>query len=28
MLRACILEFQQKWKDDLTLVEVSYNNSY
>jgi len=28
MLRACILEFQGKWEDDLTLVEFSYNNSY
>jgi len=28
MVRACVLEFQGKWKDDLPLVEFSYNNSY
>ena len=28
MLRACALEFQGKWEDDLPLVEISYNNSY
>jgi len=28
MLRACVLEFQEKWEDDLPLVEFSYNNSY
>ena len=28
MLRAYVLEFQGKWKDDLSLVEFSYNNSY
>jgi len=28
MLRACVLEFQGKWEDDLPLVEFSYNNSY
>jgi len=28
MLRACVLEFQRKWEDDLPLVEFSYNNSY
>jgi len=28
MLRAYVLEFQEKWEDDLPLVEFSYNNSY
>jgi transposase InsO family protein len=28
MLRACILEFPQKWDDCLPLAEFSYNNSY
>jgi len=28
MLRACVLEFQGKWENDLCLVEFSYNNSY
>jgi hypothetical protein len=28
MLRACVLEFQQKWDDCLPLAEFSYNNSY
>jgi hypothetical protein len=28
MLRACVLEFPQKWGDCLPLVEFSYNNSY
>jgi len=28
MLRACALEFQGKWKDDLPLMEFSYNNCY
>ena len=28
MLRACVLEFQEKWGDDLSFVEFSYNNSY
>ena len=28
MLRACVLEFQREWEDDLPLVEFSYNNSY
>jgi len=28
MLRACVLEFQGKWEDDLPLVEFSYNKSY
>ena len=28
MLRACVLEFQGKWEDDLPLVEFSHNNSY
>jgi hypothetical protein len=28
MLRACILEFPQKWDDFLPLVEFSYNNNY
>jgi hypothetical protein len=28
MLRACVLEFSQKWDDCLPLVEFSYNNSY
>jgi len=28
MLRACVMEFQRKWDDDLPLVQFSYNNSY
>jgi hypothetical protein len=24
----CVLEFQQKWDDCLSLAEFSYNNSY
>jgi hypothetical protein len=28
MLRACVLEFRQKWNDCLPLAEFSYNNSY
>ena len=28
MLRACVLEFQRKWEEDLLLVEFSYNNIY
>jgi transposase InsO family protein len=28
MLRACVLEFPQKWDDYLPLAEFSYNNSY
>ena len=28
MLRACVLEFQGKWEDDLPLLEFSYNNNY
>jgi hypothetical protein len=28
MLRACVLEFLQKWDDCLPLAEISYNNSY
>ena len=28
MLRACALEFSQKWDDCLPLAEFSYNNSY
>jgi hypothetical protein len=28
MLRACVLEFPQKWDDYLPLAEVYYNNSY
>jgi hypothetical protein len=28
MLRACVLEFPQKWDECLTLAEFSYNNSY
>jgi len=28
MQRACVLEFQEKWEDDLELVEFSYNNNY
>jgi hypothetical protein len=28
MLRACVLEFPQKWYDCLPLAEFSYNNSY
>jgi transposase InsO family protein len=27
-LRACVLEFPQKWDDCLSLAEFSYNNSY
>jgi hypothetical protein len=28
MLRACVLEFPQKWNECLPLAEFSYNNSY
>jgi hypothetical protein len=28
MLRACVLEFPQKWDDCLPLAEFSYSNSY
>jgi len=28
MLRACVLEFQRKWEDDLPLVGFPYDNSY
>jgi transposase InsO family protein len=28
MLRACVLEFPQKWDDYLPLAEFLYNNSY
>jgi hypothetical protein len=28
LLRACTLEFPQKWDDSLPLAEFSYNNSY
>jgi transposase InsO family protein len=28
MLRACVLEFPQKWEECLSLAEFSYNNSY
>jgi hypothetical protein len=28
MLRACVLEFPQKWDECLPLAEFSYNNSY
>jgi hypothetical protein len=28
MLRACVLEFSQKWDECLPLAEFSYNNSY
>jgi hypothetical protein len=28
MLRACVLEFLQKWDDCLPLAEFSYNNNY
>jgi hypothetical protein len=28
MLRACVLELQQKWDDCVPLAECSYNNSY
>jgi len=28
MLRACVLEFQGKWKDDLPLMELSDDNNY
>jgi hypothetical protein len=28
MLRACVLEFPQKWDDCLPLAEFAYNNSY
>jgi hypothetical protein len=28
MLRACVLEFPQKWDDCLPFAEFSYNNSY
>ncbi|GJW22818.1 putative reverse transcriptase domain-containing protein [Tanacetum coccineum] len=28
MLRACLIDFGKSWVDHLSLVEVSYNNSY
>ncbi|XP_021727199.1 uncharacterized protein LOC110694331 [Chenopodium quinoa] len=28
MLRACALDFQGSWEDNLPLIEFSYNNSY
>jgi hypothetical protein len=28
MLRACVLEFPQKWDDCLPFAKFSYNNSY
>jgi hypothetical protein len=28
MLRACVLDFSQKWEECLPLAEFSYNNSY
>ena len=28
MLRACVLDFQGRWVDHLSLVEFAYNNSY
>ena len=28
MLRACVLDHEGSWEEHLTLVEVSYNNSY
>jgi hypothetical protein len=28
MLRACILEFPQKWDESIPLAQFSYNNSY
>jgi hypothetical protein len=28
MLRACVLEYPQKWDDYLPLAELSYNNNY
>jgi hypothetical protein len=28
MLRACVLEFLQKWDDCLPLAKFSYNNNY
>ena len=28
MLRACVLDFQGSWEDNLDLIEFSYNNSY
>jgi hypothetical protein len=28
LLRACILKFGGKWKDQLSLVEFIYNNNY
>jgi len=28
MLKACVLDFQEKWEDSLPLVEFPYNNSY
>ena len=28
MLRACVLEFPQKWDECLPLAEFPYNNSY
>jgi hypothetical protein len=28
MLRACVLDFSQKWDECLPLAEFSYNNNY
>ncbi|KAI6674220.1 hypothetical protein NL676_002126 [Syzygium grande] len=28
MLRACVLDFQDKWEEQLHLVEFAYNNSF
>ena len=27
MLRACVLDFKDSWKDQLPLIEFAYNNS-
>ncbi|WMV09136.1 hypothetical protein MTR67_002521 [Solanum verrucosum] len=28
MLKACVIDFQGSWDDHLSLIEVTYNNSY
>ena len=28
MLRACVLDFQGRWEEYLSLAEFSYNNNY
>ena len=28
MLRECVIKFKESWDDHLSLIELSYNNSY